>query len=236
MSAKKSKNSDPEGPEATTPTAPEAKEPASQPAETPQTEVAPEPKGLPEIFFATGNPKKLEEIREILGSKFTIKSFEDLPEKLEVEETEDTLAGNALLKANAYFEKVNLPTFADDTGLEVAALNGAPGVFSARYAGPEGDSAKNTAKLMNELRSKTDRSATFRTVIAFVDGKNNQTFEGSLKGEISIFAAGENGFGYDPVFIPQGSDYTLAELSADEKNKISHRSKALEKFVAFLNK
>lgn len=213
----------------------EKPEKVSPPVESPKS---PEPvkPDLPEIFFATENPKKLKEVKAILEGKFIVKSFEDLKEKLEVEETESTLKGNALLKANAFFKVAGIPTFADDTGLEVASLDGAPGVFSARYAGPEADGKKNTEKLMLELRSKTDRTAAFRTVIAYVNGEVSKTFEGILKGEISIIAAGKNGFGYDPVFLPEQDDRTLAEFEDAEKNKISHRARALNKFVKFLLK
>lgn len=242
MPSKKDQNSTEDKPN------PNPKEPANQaeteanvapelnPAEEQAAPAQPEAPGKPQLFFATGNEKKLEEIDAILGKKFDIKSFKDLDAKLDVEETEDTLEGNALLKARAYFAKAGIPTFADDTGLEVSALNGAPGVHSARYAGADGDAEKNMEKLMAELKSATDRSARFRTVIAFVDEKGEKTFEGDLKGEISIVKAGSNGFGYDPLFLPQGQDDTLAELSPEEKNKISHRAKALNKFVAFINK
>lgn len=186
------------------------------------------------IFFGTGNPKKLKEIREVLGERFTLLSFTDLPEPLEVEETEDTLEGNAILKARAYHAATGLPCFADDTGLEVTALGGRPGVYSARYAGPDGDATRNMHKLLQELDGIQDRSARFRTVIAWYDGTQLHTFEGILSGRIGLAPVGSNGFGYDPVFYPDGMDQTLAELDADQKNAISHRGQALRKFVDFL--
>jgi XTP/dITP diphosphohydrolase len=186
------------------------------------------------IFFGTGNPKKLKEIREVLGERFTLLSFTDLPEPLEVEETEDTLEGNAILKARAYHAATGLPCFADDTGLEVTALGGRPGVYSARYAGPDGDATRNMHKLLQELDGIQDRSARFRTVIAWYDGTQLHTFEGILSGRIGLAPVGSNGFGYDPVFYPDSMDQTLAELDADQKNAISHRGQALRKFVDFL--
>lgn len=186
------------------------------------------------IFFGTGNPKKLKEIREVLGERFTLLSFTDLPEPLEVEETEDTLEGNAILKARAYHAATGLPCFADDTGLEVAALGGRPGVYSARYAGLDGDATRNMHKLLQELDGIQDRSARFRTVIAWYDGTQLHTFEGILSGRIGLAPVGSNGFGYDPVFHPDGMNQTLAELEADQKNAISHRGQALRKFVDFL--
>jgi XTP/dITP diphosphohydrolase len=186
------------------------------------------------IFFGTGNPKKLKEIREVLGDQFALLSFTDLPEPLDVEETEDTLEGNAILKARAYHAATGLPCFADDTGLEVAALGGRPGVYSARYAGLDGDATRNMQKLLQELDGQAERSARFRTVIAWYDGEALHTFEGVLSGRIGTAPIGSNGFGYDPVFYPDGMDKTLAELDADQKNAISHRGQALRKFVDFL--
>jgi XTP/dITP diphosphohydrolase len=157
-----------------------------------------------------------------------------LPAPLEVDETEPTLQGNAQLKAIAFFEQTGIPCFADDTGLEVAALDGAPGVYSARYAGPANDAQANMAKLLAALADKADRSARFRTVIAWYDGQELRFFEGELRGHIGFAARGDMGFGYDPIFIPEGDARTLAELSADEKNAISHRGLAVRKFAAYL--
>lgn len=186
------------------------------------------------IFFGTGNRKKIGEILQILGDTFEVKNFGDLAEIPEVEETESTLQGNARLKAEAFFQLTGLPCFADDTGLEVEALNGAPGVYSARYAGPEGDAQRNMEKLLGALSGESNRKAAFRTVIAWYDGSEIQYFEGKLAGEIIDTPRGTNGFGYDPIFVPEGYTQTLAELSADEKNKISHRGIAVRKFAAYL--
>lgn len=186
------------------------------------------------IFFGTGNRKKIGEILQILGETFEVRNFGDLPEIPEVEETEPTLEGNAKLKAEAFYKITGLPTFADDTGLEVDALDGEPGVYSARYAGPEGNPEKNMAKLLQELDGISLRSAAFRTVIAWHDGTETRFFEGSLHGQILLAPRGTNGFGYDPLFVPDGYDRTLAEMEADEKNAISHRGKAVRKFAAFL--
>lgn len=190
--------------------------------------------GKKTIFFGTGNRKKIEEIQQILGQTFDIKNFGDLPEIPEVDETEPTLEGNARLKAEAFFALTGLPTFADDTGLEVDALDGEPGVYSARYAGPEGDPQKNMAKLLSELDGISLRSAAFRTVIAWFDGNETHYFEGTLTGQIIHQGRGTNGFGYDPIFVPSGQDRTLAEMTSEEKNAISHRGKAVRKFAAFL--
>ncbi len=191
--------------------------------------------GLQRLFFGTGNAKKLKEIGEILGNRFQILSFHDLEAPLEVEETEDTLQGNARLKALAFFEATGIPCFADDTGLEVTALDGAPGVYSARYAGPENNAEANMAKLLDALSGHTDRSARFRTVIAWYDGTELQYFEGALLGHIGFEPRGRSGFGYDPIFIPEGEMRTLAEMSPEEKNAISHRARAVNSFAAYLN-
>ncbi len=186
------------------------------------------------IFFGTGNGKKLEEIGAILKDHFEVSSFRDLPEKIEVVEDAPDLQGNAIKKAKEFFEKVRVPCFADDTGLEVTALNGRPGVRSARYAGEDGDSEANMALLLEELASKEDRTAQFRTVIAYFDGHDLRTFEGVLKGRIGLEKRGNGGFGYDPLFIPENDNRTLAEMEASEKNAISHRGQAVRKFADFL--
>ncbi len=187
-----------------------------------------------QLFFGTGNPKKLKEIGEILGDTFEIKSFRDLPAPLEVEETESTLEGNARLKALAFYKETGIPCFADDTGLEVEALDGAPGVYSARYAGPENDAQANMQKLLSELEGKSNRNAQFRTSIAWYDGKELRFFEGIVKGQIATNQTGTNGFGYDPIFVPEGGSRSMAELSADEKNNISHRGRAVREFAKYL--
>lgn len=189
---------------------------------------------MKEIFFATGNENKIREIQQILGDRFVIKSFRDSGKKLDIEETEPDLAGNALLKARAYAEATGLPTFADDTGLEVYALDMRPGVQTARYAGPENDAGKNMTKLLRELDGVADRRAQFRTAIAWIDGGEELIFEGILEGNIATAMSGSEGFGYDPVFIPDGFAITLADMTAAEKNEISHRSRAVNKLADFL--
>lgn len=190
------------------------------------------------IFIATHNPKKLQELTQILGNSFELLSFRDIPVQ-EVEETESTLEGNAILKAKFYFEQVKIPCIADDTGLEVEVLDGEPGVFSARYAGEPSDNQKNIQKLLLKLQGKnaldiSQRKAQFKTVIAYFDGNNIQTFEGMIKGYIIQEPKGKQGFGYDPIFVPEGYNQTFAEMEPEQKNQISHRSIALQKLKKFL--
>lgn len=189
---------------------------------------------MKEIIFVTNNSHKLSEISAILKSKFRILSLKDIGFNENIPETANTLEGNAFLKANTIFKKFGKDCFADDTGLEVEDLNGEPGVYSARYAGEEGNANKNTTKLLAALKTKSNRKAQFRTVISLIlDGKEFQ-FEGIVKGEIASQKGGEKGFGYDPVFIPDGYTQTFAEMSAEEKNKISHRAIATQKLAEFL--
>ena len=188
------------------------------------------------IFLASGNPHKIEELRQLLEPlKIQIKSTRDLDDAEEVEEDQPDLAGNALKKARYWYGVTGLPSLADDTGLEVDALNGAPGVYSARYAGENVTYAENVEKLLRELDSKTDRKARFRTVIAYVTDEGEQIFEGVCNGDITSETKGEKGFGYDPVFFPDGYSETFAELSSEVKNRISHRGRALEKFVNWIH-
>ena len=187
------------------------------------------------LVFATNNKHKLDEVRKITSrhpveivSLAEINCFDDIPE------TADTLEGNALQKAHYIQEKFGLNCFADDTGLEVEALNNAPGVYSARYAGPGHDSEANMKKLLHEMEGKENRKARFRTVIALVWNGKTYTFDGIVNGIITTTKRGENGFGYDPIFIPEGYEPTFAELGNDIKNQISHRAKAVEKLDEFL--
>jgi XTP/dITP diphosphohydrolase len=188
------------------------------------------------IILATRNPGKVEEIRALLSDlSVEIVPADALDEPLTVEEDSDTLAGNAEKKARAYTERYQLPALADDTGLEVDALNGAPGVHTARFAGPDATATDNTRKMLAELDGTADRSARFRTVACFVDSSGAaHPFHGVCEGEIAQEPRGEQGFGYDPIFIPEGSDKTFAEMDADEKNAISHRKKAMEAVRQFL--
>lgn len=188
------------------------------------------------LVFATNNAHKLEEVRAILGNDFQIASLKEIGCHDDIPETADTLEGNAMQKAQYIKEKFGMDCFADDTGLEVEALNNAPGVFSARYAGPGHDSEANMKKLLSEMQGKENRKARFRTVIALLlDGKE-YTFEGIVKGNIIEEKRGGSGFGYDPIFVPEGYDLTFAELGNDIKNKISHRAEAVKKLSAFLKK
>lgn len=187
------------------------------------------------LVFATNNKHKLDEVRKITShhpveivSLAEINCFDDIPE------TADTLEGNALQKAHYIQEKFGLNCFADDTGLEVETLNNAPGVYSARYAGPGHDSEANMKKLLHEMEGKENRKARFRTVIALVWNGKTYTFDGIVNGTITTTKRGENGFGYDPIFIPEGYEQTFAELGNDIKNQISHRAKAVEKLDEFL--
>ena len=189
------------------------------------------------IVFATNNQHKLEEIRAILGSSFEVLSLKDIDCNVDIPETGKTLEKNALQKAQYIFDHYHVDVFADDTGLEVDALNGAPGVYSARYAGGEGhDSEANMTKLLNELGENNNRKARFRTVIALIQQGEVHEFEGIVNGEIIRERRGGEGFGYDPIFQPDGYDQTFAELGKDIKNHISHRARATQKLAEFLLK
>lgn len=186
------------------------------------------------IVFATNNAHKLEEIREIMGDSWQVLSLSDIDCHDDIPETADTLEGNAIQKAMFVKEHYGYDCFADDTGLLVNALDGAPGVYSARYAGPGHDSAANMALLLRNMRGKDNRKARFSTVIALIEGSSLKTFEGSVSGEIIEEAVGTEGFGYDPVFRPDGYDVTFAQMSAEEKNAISHRGRAVARLIDYL--
>ena len=188
------------------------------------------------IVFASANRHKLIEIREMLPEHLHIVSLSDIGFTGDIAETEPTIEGNALLKARYIHGRYGVPCFADDTGLEVEALNGAPGVYSARYAGVEGPqevrAKANIEKLLRELAGKTNRNALFRTVIAYIDADGQERlFEGITTGSITFEPAGNQGFGYDPIFIPDGYQLTFAQMPLSEKNNISHRSRAVKKFI-----
>lgn len=186
------------------------------------------------LVFATNNAHKLEEIAAILGEKIKLLSLKDIECTADIPETANTLEGNATQKAEYIYQQYGLDCFADDTGLEVEALDGAPGVFSARYAGEGHNSEDNMQKLLQNLQGVTNRKAQFRTVICLIwDGKR-YLFEGICKGEIIEEKRGNTGFGYDPIFVPEGYDQTFAELGNDIKNSISHRAKAVELLCNFL--
>ena len=188
------------------------------------------------FVFATNNAHKLEEVTAILGDKIELLSMKDIHCHADIPETADTLEGNALLKARYIFENYNMDCFADDTGLEVEALNGAPGVYSARYAGDAHNSEANMRKLLQDMEGIENRKAQFRTVFALIINGKEHLFEGIVKGEITKHRCGSSGFGYDPVFIPEGYTQTYAEMANTLKNKISHRALATNKPCNFLSK
>ena len=187
-----------------------------------------------QLVFATNNPNKLREINHILGDSFQLLSLRDLNIEDDIPENEPTLEGNALHKARYVNRLVNLDVFADDTGLEIDALNGRPGVHSARFAGEAKDSNANIDKVLALLGPETDRRARFRTVIALIINGEEFLFEGKVEGNILNEKRGIEGFGYDPVFVPEGENRTFAQMSISEKNLISHRARAFEKLRKFL--
>ena len=178
------------------------------------------------LVFATNNRHKLNEVRAIVGDKVEVLSLNDIGCHDDIPETADTLQGNALIKARYIYEKFGVDCFADDTGLEVEALDGAPGVYSARYAGEECDSEANMQKLLQNLTGKSNRNAQFRTVIALIIKGEEKLFNGIVKGTITEEKRGDSGFGYDPVFVPEGFSESFAQRSGDMKNSISHRYRA----------
>lgn len=187
------------------------------------------------LCFASNNAHKLKEIAAMLPAGMQLVGLADVGITEDIPETGETLSENSALKARYVFERKQLPVFADDTGLEVAALDGAPGVYSARYAGPQRSADDNMDLLLKNLANISDRSACFKTVITFIDVDGNvHQFEGRVDGEIISEKRGAGGFGYDPIFVPQGETRTFAEMSGEEKNRISHRAQAFEKFLNYL--
>lgn len=189
---------------------------------------------LKKLVFATHNQNKLKEIQQMLGGEFELLSLSDLGFEEDIPETADTLEGNALQKARFVREKFGLDVFADDTGLMVDALGGAPGVYSARYAGPQRDARDNMSKLLGELEGRKNRSARFITAIALLSGDREHLFIGEVEGRIIADLRGKGGFGYDPVFMPEGYSETFAEMDAETKNSISHRGRAFRKLIDHL--
>lgn len=189
------------------------------------------------LVFATNNAHKLEEIRAILGNSIEILSLADIHCHADIPETADTLEGNARQKSRYVYEHYGLDCFADDTGLEVESLGGAPGVYSARYSNGQGhDSQANMNKLLKEMEEKNDRKAQFRTIISLIEKGEERQFEGIVKGQITREKRGESGFGYDPIFQPDGYETTFAELGSDIKNRISHRARAVAALCDYLRK
>ncbi|MBE97660.1 MAG: non-canonical purine NTP pyrophosphatase, RdgB/HAM1 family [Flammeovirgaceae bacterium] len=189
---------------------------------------------MKQICFVTGNKNKLQEIQQLLFS-FKIISLHDLNFFDDIPETENTIEGNAFLKANFINNKFNIDCFSDDTGLFIDSLDGLPGVKSARFAGENSNSEENISLVLKSLENKKSRSATFKTVICLIINNRKHFFEGSVPGTITEQKSGESGFGYDPIFIPFGYNKTFSEMTIEEKNLISHRSKAVQKLIKFLN-
>ena len=186
------------------------------------------------LIFASNNKHKLEEIRNLLEGIVEIKSLKEIGLEGDIPETADTLEGNATQKAEWVYSRTGMDCFADDTGLEVEALNGEPGVYSARYAGENCSFADNVNKLLKALKGHSNRNARFRTAICLIENGEKKYFEGIVNGTITTIEAGNEGFGYDPIFLPEGHNKTFAEMPLDIKNKISHRGRAIQKLVEYL--
>jgi len=186
-----------------------------------------------QLVFATHNQYKTEEVRQLLGDQYEVLNLNDIGCDTDIPETADTFAGNAELKSSFVVDNYQIDCFADDSGLEVESLNNEPGIYSARYAGERGDAA-NMAFLLEKLQGVVNRKAQFRTVISLIRNKEKFLFEGIIQGTIREMPTGTNGFGYDPVFQPDGSTQTFAEMDMEQKNQISHRALAMRKLIAFL--
>jgi XTP/dITP diphosphohydrolase len=190
---------------------------------------------MKQLVFATNNKHKLQEVAAKLGGKFNLLSLADIGCMDDIAETGHTFAENALIKSRFIYDNYQLDCFSDDSGLEVDALNKEPGIYSARYAGMHGNHDANIELLLQKLKNQTNRAARFKTVISLVLGGNEYFFEGTVEGQIRHTRCGTDGFGYDPVFEPAGFDITFAEMSLEQKNKISHRGIAIEKLISFLS-
>lgn len=186
------------------------------------------------LIFASGNDHKIREVRELLSNLYDVKGLIDIGCTADIPETSDTFEGNALLKAQYVVDHFGLDCFAEDTGLEVEALNGAPGVYSARFAGLHKNSADNISLLLQKLQGQVNRKARFKTIIALIWNSKTHYFEGIVNGHITDTPRGSGTFGYDPIFVPEGYDITFAEMEADLKNSISHRGRAIQKLLKFL--
>lgn len=188
------------------------------------------------LIFASHNENKTTEIRRLLAGKFDVRSLEDLDYHEAIAETGETFQENALIKARTIYDQFSLPCIADDSGLEVEALNGAPGVRSARFAGEPSDDKANNQLLLEKLLQESNRNAQFKTVLAFIDEEGKEhTFTGIVRGRLLTELTGDQGFGYDPLFVPDGFDRTFAQMSKDEKNQISHRGIAIQEWIAYIS-
>lgn len=186
------------------------------------------------LVFATGNPNKIREVREVLGESYEFLGLDDIGCTKDLPETGDTLQANALQKARYVYENFGCDCFAEDSGLEVVALHGEPGVYTAMYAGEERDAKKNMDLVLAKLGESTNRNAQFRTVFALIIDGNEYLFEGMVEGNIGYAAVGNHGFGYDPIFYPAGSELTFGQMNKEQKNRISHRTRAFQKMYDFL--
>ncbi|UOK43942.1 MULTISPECIES: non-canonical purine NTP diphosphatase [Flavobacterium] len=187
-----------------------------------------------QLVFASNNKNKIKEIQQLLPDSISILSLEDIGCNVDIPETADTIEGNAILKANYVTEHYGYPCFADDSGLEIEVLNGAPGVYSARFAGPQRSDDDNINKVLDLLKNETNRKANFKTVIALNLNGEQHLFTGIINGKITNEPLGANGFGYDPIFIAEGFSDTFAQISLEEKSAISHRGRATTQLIAFL--
>ena len=187
------------------------------------------------LVFASNNKNKIAEIQQQVGAQFQIVSLEDIGCFVDIPETAETIEGNAILKANYVTENLGLPCFADDTGLEIESLNNEPGVYSARYAGEQKNAEDNMDLVLQKLASKTNRKAQFKTIIALNINNQQYLFEGIVNGEITLEKSGNQGFGYDPVFQPEGFSTTFAQMTMEQKSVISHRGIAVQKLINFLS-
>lgn len=189
-----------------------------------------------EIIFASGNPNKIKEVQAMLGEKYLVRGLKELGIEEDIPETAATIEGNASIKSHYLFDRLGCDCFSDDTGLEVEALGGEPGVYSARYAGEGKDAEDNMKLLLHKMEGLSNRRAKFRTVVSLIESGTEHLFEGEVKGTIRETKSGDEGFGYDPVFEPEGYSITFAEMLPEEKNKLSHRAKAIAKLVNYLKK
>jgi XTP/dITP diphosphohydrolase len=189
---------------------------------------------MKKIVFATGNPHKIKEVKELLNNKFEIIGLQDIGCQEDIPETQPTIEGNALQKARYVVDNYGVNCFAEDTGLEIESLNMEPGVYSARYAGEQRSSEDNMNLVLEKLKSQDNRKARFKTVVALIIDGEEFTFEGIVNGEIAFEKTGKDGFGYDPIFLPEDQKISFAEMGSAEKNKISHRGRAVRKLIEWL--